>query len=86
MSGENRAREMYRRAAERFAPWPRFSGWLRLVMAELSNELADRRRAAREIAVAAGVFDRTECLIAAHRLAAVRDRNAGEAAWVGTLR
>jgi predicted ATPase/DNA-binding SARP family transcriptional activator len=87
MSGENRAaREMYRRAAERLAPWPRFSGWLRLVIAELSNELADYRRAAREIAAAASVFDRTECLIAARRLAALRDRDAGEAAWAVTAR
>ena len=38
LSGETRAaREMYRRAAERFAPWPRFAGWLRLVAAELST-------------------------------------------------
>jgi predicted ATPase/DNA-binding SARP family transcriptional activator len=74
LSGENRAaREMYRRAAERFAPWPRFAAWLQLIMAELSTELADRRRAAREIAAAASVFDRTECLIAARRLAALRD-------------
>jgi len=83
LSGENRAaREMYRRAAERFAPWPRFSGWLRLVMAELSNELADHRRAAREIAAAASVFDRTECVIAGRRLAALRDRDAGDDVWV----
>jgi predicted ATPase/DNA-binding SARP family transcriptional activator len=75
LSGENRAaREMYRRGAERFAPWPRFSGWLRLVMAELSDELADHRRAIREIAAAARVFDRTECVIAGRRLAALRDR------------
>jgi tetratricopeptide (TPR) repeat protein len=83
LSGESRAaREMYRRAAERFAPWPRFSGWLRLVMAELSNELGDPRRAAREIAAAAHVFDRTECVIAGRRLAALRDRVAGDVAWV----
>ena len=75
LSGENRAaREMYRRAAERFAPWPRFAGWLRLVMAELSNELADHARAAREFAAAASVFDRTESVIAGRRLAALRER------------
>ena len=76
LSGESRAaREMYRRSAERFAPWPRFAGWLRLVMAELSDELADHRRAGRETAAAAAVFDRTTCLLAGHRLAALRDRN-----------
>ena len=80
------ARDVSTRAAERFAPWRRLSGWLRLMVAELSNELADHRRAAREIAAAASVFDRTECLIAARRLAALRDRDAGEAAWAGTSR
>ena len=74
LTGEARAaREMYRRAAERFEPWPRFAGWLHLVMAELSVELADARRAEREIAAAAVVFDTTHCLIADRRLAVLRD-------------
>ncbi|HEX6055735.1 MAG TPA: BTAD domain-containing putative transcriptional regulator [Intrasporangium sp.] len=78
LSGETRAaRAMYRRAAERFAPWPRFAGWLQLVMAELSTELADRRRASREIVAAASVFDRTACVIAGRRLAALRDQYPG---------
>ncbi|MDN5766523.1 MAG: AAA family ATPase [Humibacillus sp.] len=74
LAGETRAaREMYRRAAERFAPWPRFAGWLRLEMAELSAELGDGRRADRETALAAAVFDRTQCVIAGGRLAALRE-------------
>lgn len=77
LSGERRAaREMYRRAAERFVPWPRFAGWLRLVMAELSTELDDPRRAARETAAAAAVFDPA----VRHRrppLAVLRDGQAG---------
>jgi tetratricopeptide (TPR) repeat protein len=82
LSGENRAaREMYRRAAERFAPWPRFFGWLLLIMAELSDEFADHRRAAREIDAAASIFDPSRCLIAARRLAALRHRDAGDEAW-----
>ena len=49
VSGEIRAaREMYARAAERLAPWPRLAGWLRLMVAELSDELGDPHRAARE--------------------------------------
>ncbi|WP_329127240.1 ATP-binding protein [Streptomyces sp. NBC_01465] len=78
LSGERRAaREMYRRAAERFVPWPRFAGWLRLVMAELSTELDDPRRAARETAAAAAVFDPLRCVIAGRRLAVLRDGQAG---------
>jgi predicted ATPase/DNA-binding SARP family transcriptional activator len=81
LSGENRAaREMYRRAAERFAPWPRFFGWLELVMAELSDEFADRRRAAREMATAARVLESRGCVIAARRLAALRDREVADEA------
>ncbi|MGB8382130.1 MAG: hypothetical protein WCG47_12990, partial [Dermatophilaceae bacterium] len=82
-SGETRAaREMYARAAERLAPWGRHAGWQRLMVAELSNELADRHRAEREIARAAIVFDRTPCLIAGRRLAALRglDCSAGSSA------
>jgi hypothetical protein len=79
LSGEVRAaREMYRQAAERMAPWPRAAGWLRLTVAELSDELSDPRRAAREVAAAAAIFDRTRCLIAGGRLAALRGRHAGE--------
>jgi predicted ATPase/DNA-binding SARP family transcriptional activator/tetratricopeptide (TPR) repeat protein len=77
LAGETRAaREMYRRATERFAPWPRFAGWLRLVMAELSVELVDDRRAARETALAAAVFDVTPCVVASSRLAALGEQRA----------
>jgi tetratricopeptide (TPR) repeat protein len=83
LSGEKRAaREMYRRAAERFAPWPRFFGWLEIVTAELSDELADHRRADREIAAAADIFDRTECVIAGRRLTALRHADNGDGVWV----
>src|SRR5664279_1868781 len=74
LSGETRAaREMYGRAAERLLPWPRLTGWPRLIVAELSNELGDPHRATRESAKAAAVFDRTECVIAGRRLAALRE-------------
>jgi predicted ATPase/DNA-binding SARP family transcriptional activator len=74
LAGEARAaREMYRRAAERLGPWPRFAGWLWLVMAELSADLGDERRAERETGLAAAVFDRTQCVIAGGRLAALRE-------------
>ncbi|MEO5744148.1 MAG: BTAD domain-containing putative transcriptional regulator [Terracoccus sp.] len=77
LAGQTRAaREMYRRAADRLAPWPRFAGWLRLQMAELSSELGDGRRAEREAALAAVVFDRTRCVIAGSRLAALRKQAA----------
>jgi hypothetical protein len=73
LSGEIRAaREMYRQAAERLAPWPRASGWLRLMVAELSEELLESHRAAREVAAAATIFDRTSCVVAGRRLAALR--------------
>jgi hypothetical protein len=73
LTGETRAaREMYRRAAERLAPWRRASGWWWLMVAELSNELADPHRAARELDRAAAIFDRTTCLVAGRRLAALR--------------
>ncbi|MEP7161715.1 MAG: BTAD domain-containing putative transcriptional regulator [Dermatophilaceae bacterium] len=86
LAGETRAaREMYRGAAERFAPWPRFAGWLRLAMAELSLDLADERRADRESALAAAVFDRTPSVIAGGRLAALRARRRVETT-VGTPR
>jgi predicted ATPase/DNA-binding SARP family transcriptional activator len=75
ISGEARAaREMYARAAERLSPWPRLAGWLALSVAELSFELADSPRAAREIDRAAETFDRTRCVIAGARLAALRRR------------
>jgi hypothetical protein len=72
---------MYARAAEKLAPWKRHAGWQRLLVAELSYELDDPHRAEREIAIAAGIFDRTPCVIAGRRLAALRgdDRAAGVA-------
>jgi predicted ATPase len=79
LSGETRAaRERYGRAAARLAPWRRVSGWAWLMVAELSNELADPHRAAREIDRAAAVFDRTTCIIAGRRLAALRGLDSGD--------
>jgi hypothetical protein len=73
LTGEIRAaREMYGRAAERLAPWHRLAGWLRLMVAELSNELADPRRAAREIDRANAIFEGMGCVIAEQRMAAIR--------------
>ncbi len=73
VSGESRAaREMYARAAEKLAPWRRHAGWQRLMVAELSYELDDPHRAEREIARAATIFDRTRCVVAGRRLAALR--------------
>ena len=73
ISGEMRAaREMYRRAAERFSPWRRHTGWQRLMVAELSIELGDPHRAAREVERAAASFDRTHCVVAGQRLAMLR--------------
>ncbi len=73
LSGQIRAaRQMYGRAAERLAPWPRLLAWLQLVVAELSNELGDPRRAGRELVRAAAIFDETTCIIAGRRLAALR--------------
>jgi hypothetical protein len=48
------------------------------MVAELSNELADPHRAAREIDRAAAVFDRTTCIIAGRRLAALRGLDSGD--------
>ncbi|MGY3317200.1 ATP-binding protein [Arthrobacter sp. TE12232] len=79
ISGEVRAaREMYRQAAERLDPWRRHAGWQRLMVAELSNELGDPHRAAREIDRAGAIFDRTRCLIAGQRLAALRRRGSDD--------
>ena len=79
VSGEVRAaREMYARAAERLAPWPRLAGWLRLIVAELSDELGDPHRAARESDRVATIFDRKGCVIADARLAALRGRDPGD--------
>ena len=73
LSGEIRAaREMYGRAAERLAPWHRLVGWLRLMVAELSVELADPHRAVRETDRAAAIFDGARCVIAEQRLAGLR--------------
>jgi len=73
LSGETRAaRELYGRAAARLAPWHRLMGWLRLMAAELSYELGDPARAARETDRAAAVFDKGRCVIAGRRLAALR--------------
>ena len=79
VSGEIRAaREMYARAAEKLAPWRRHAGWQRLMVAELSDELGDPHRAARESDRAAAIFDRTSCVIADRRLAALRGRDPGD--------
>jgi predicted ATPase len=79
ISGEVRAaREMYRQAAEKVAPWRRHTGWQRLMVAELSNELGDPHRAAREIDRAGAIFDQTRCLIAGQRLAALRRRDSDD--------
>jgi hypothetical protein len=78
VSGESRAaREMYTRAAEKLALWRRHAGWQRLMVAELSYELDDPHRAEREIARAATIFDRTRCVVAGRRLAALRGRGEG---------
>ncbi len=80
ISGEIRAaREMYSRAAEGFAPWPRLGGWQRMMVAELSNELGDRDRAGREKERVAAIFDRTRCLVAVQRLATLRQQGPGGA-------
>ena len=77
-SGEVRAaREMYRRAAERVGPWRRHTGWQRLMVAELSNELGDAHQAAREIDRAGAIFDRTRCVVAGRRLATLRHQHVG---------
>ena len=68
------AREMYARAAEQLAPWGRMPAWQHLMVAELSVELADQGRAERETRMAATVFDRHGCVVAGHRLAALRSR------------
>ena len=79
LSGEIRAaREMYARAAERLTPWHRLMGWLRLIVAELSIELGDSHRAARERDRAAAVFDRATSVIADARLAALRGPDPGD--------
>lgn len=78
LSGQTRAaREMYSQAAERLAPWRRAVGWLGLMVAELSDELGDPRRAVREIDTTAAIFDRVRCTIAVRRLAALRAGLAG---------
>jgi hypothetical protein len=69
---------MYARAAEKLAPWQRHAGWQRLMAAELSYELDDPHRAEREIARAAIIFDRTRCVVAGRRLAALRGRRASD--------
>lgn len=79
ISGEVRAaREMYRQAAERLDPWRRHAGWQRLMVAELSNELGDPHRAAREIDRVGAIFGRTRCLVAGQRLDALRRRDSDE--------
>ena len=69
----------YARGAERLTPWPRLAGWLRLIVAELSNELGVIRtgRPARVDRVAT-IFDRKGCVIADARLAALRGGDPGD--------
>lgn len=71
------AREMYAEAAERLAPWRRAKGWLSLLVAELSEELDEPRRALREAGRAAESFGGQGCLKAGQRLSALRGRLAG---------
>jgi hypothetical protein len=49
------------------------------MVAELSYELDDPHRAEREIAQAAAIFDRTRCVVAGRRLAALRGQGASDA-------
>ncbi len=78
LSGETRAaREMYSQAAQRLAPWRRAVGWLRLMVAELSDELGDPRRAVRELNMVAPDFEQAGCMIAARRLSALQAGLAG---------
>ena len=80
LRGQTRAaREVYGQAAERLTPWHKLLGWLEVMVAELSVELAESRRAAREIDRAAAIFDRTACVVAGRRLAALRSRDAATA-------
>ncbi|WP_037366200.1 ATP-binding protein [Nakamurella lactea] len=80
LSDETRAaRELYSQAAETVAPWRRFAGWLRLMVAELSAELDDPRRTAREIDSTAAIFDPMRCVIAGRRLDLLRRQTRGTA-------
>ena len=49
-----------------------------MIVAELSNELGDPHRAARESDRVATIFDRKGCVIADARLAALRGRDPGD--------
>ena len=66
------AREMYARAADKLAPWRRLAAWQRLMVAELSDELGDRRQATRESDRAVAAFDRMGCVVADRRVAVLR--------------
>ena len=73
LTGETRlAREIYAQAATRLAPWRRIAGWLRLMVAELSLELDDRSRAARELDSVNKIFAGTSGTVVRERMAAVR--------------
>ena len=56
------------------------------MVAELSDELGDPHRAAREIDRAAAIFDRTGCVIAGPRLAALRGRDPGDGVVIALSR
>jgi len=66
------AREMYARAADKLAPWRRLAAWQRLMVAELSDELGDRRQATRESDRAVAAFDSMGCVVADRRVAVLR--------------
>ena len=75
MTGETRAaRELYAQAARKLAPWRRAAGWLRLMVAELSLELDDARRAAHELDAVDAIFGRSGGALAGRRMAALRER------------
>lgn len=72
LAGELRlARDLYSQSAAQLVPWRRHAGWQRIMAAELSSELGDKRQAAREFARAKAAFGRTRCVVASARLAAI---------------
>ena len=68
------AQDLYARAAGELAPWRRHAGWQWLMVAELSAELGDPRRASEAAARAVSAFGGTECVVAGPRLAVLNSR------------